>query len=361
MKNLFLIICAFSLSFMGFGQCQADFTTSINGGTATFTNMSTGSNLGYSWYFGDGNSSSLSNPSHTYTSTGLYNVCLTIYSLDSLGNCQQTYCDSIYVVADSTTANCNASANVTSNNGSITGINTSTGGSFYTWEVLEWNWTPIYSTSSTNLNYTPNTPGLYNICIVAYDSLQIICDSVCYNIWVDSTFNTGCDASASFDVNANGTITGTATSSGAYDFYWAVFDSNGTTELYNSSTNPMSYNPGSPGNYLICLTTYDSLQMLCDSTCYTVTTDSTAGLNSLEQITLNAYPNPANDVINVNTSEGNMAVITLINISGAIVREVAVTDEITQIELQNLPQGMYFIHALGREGQQLSSCKIIKR
>jgi len=260
---------------MAYGQCQANYTFSTNGATVAFTNTSTGSNLGYSWYFGDGNSSSLSDPTHTFASTGLYLTCLTVYSLDSLGTCQQTFCDSIYVVADST--------------------------------------------------------------------------------------STGCDAGASFDVNPNGTITGTATSPNAYSFYWAVLDNTGTNLLYSSGTNPMSYNPGSPGVYIVCLTTYDSLQMLCDSTCYTVATDSTAGLNSLEQITLNVYPNPANDVININTSEGSISAITLLNISGAIVREVAVTDEITQIELQNLPQGMYFIHALGREGQQLSSCKIIKR
>jgi PKD repeat protein len=275
MKNLFLLISAVSINLMAYGQCQANFTSSMNGATVAFTNTSVGSNVWYSWSFGDGGSSTLSNPNHTYASTGLYNVCLTIYALDSLSNCQQNFCDSLYVMADSTSSSC--------------------------------------------------------------------------------------DAGASFDVNLNGTITGTATSPNAYSFYWSVFDNSGTTLLYDTWTNPMSYNPGSPGVYLVCLTTWDSLQMLCDSACYTVATDSTAGLNSLEQITLNVYPNPANDFININTSEGNISTITLLNISGTIVREAVVREAITQIELQNLPQGMYFVHALGREGQQLSSCKIIKR
>jgi len=47
----------------------------------------------YLWDFGDGNKSNQRNPSHGYTSFGLFNVCLTI--TDSAGSCTSTYCDSI--------------------------------------------------------------------------------------------------------------------------------------------------------------------------------------------------------------------------------------------------------------------------
>lgn len=47
------------------------------------------------WDFGDGDSSFLKNPSHTYADTGYYEVCLTI--TDSLDNCTDTYCEIIYV------------------------------------------------------------------------------------------------------------------------------------------------------------------------------------------------------------------------------------------------------------------------
>ena len=50
----------------------------------------------YSWDFGDGSSSTQSNPSHTYADSGLYVVCLTI--TDTIhGGCTDTYCDSIHV------------------------------------------------------------------------------------------------------------------------------------------------------------------------------------------------------------------------------------------------------------------------
>ncbi len=51
------------------------------------------SNTQFTWTFGDGGSSNLKNPSHTYNSFGLFNLCLTIF--DSANNCNSTYCDSI--------------------------------------------------------------------------------------------------------------------------------------------------------------------------------------------------------------------------------------------------------------------------
>jgi PKD repeat protein len=56
----------------------ANFSESISGNTATFTNLSTSItiSLNYSWNFGDGNTSSIANPSHTYTTSGTYTITL---------------------------------------------------------------------------------------------------------------------------------------------------------------------------------------------------------------------------------------------------------------------------------------------
>lgn len=56
----------------------ADFTSNTVIDVTTFTNASIGSGLTYSWNFGDGNTSSLANPTHTYTANGTYNVVLII-------------------------------------------------------------------------------------------------------------------------------------------------------------------------------------------------------------------------------------------------------------------------------------------
>jgi PKD repeat protein len=56
----------------------ANFSETIAGFTATFTNLSTSINntLIYFWDFGDGNTSSIQNPSHTYTTSGTYTITL---------------------------------------------------------------------------------------------------------------------------------------------------------------------------------------------------------------------------------------------------------------------------------------------
>jgi PKD repeat protein len=51
------------------------FTYTQNGNTFTFTNTSTGATT-YLWHFGDGNSSNLTNPVHTYLTNGAYVVTL---------------------------------------------------------------------------------------------------------------------------------------------------------------------------------------------------------------------------------------------------------------------------------------------
>jgi hypothetical protein len=59
----------------------ANFSYSINGNSVTFTNTSssnTNSPLNYFWDFGDGNTSVLVNPSHTYASVGIYSVNLIV-------------------------------------------------------------------------------------------------------------------------------------------------------------------------------------------------------------------------------------------------------------------------------------------
>jgi hypothetical protein len=54
---------------------------------------SSSDSLSYNWDFGDGNTSTLSAPNHTYSSIGMYTVCLTVSS----GTCSDTYCETAYV------------------------------------------------------------------------------------------------------------------------------------------------------------------------------------------------------------------------------------------------------------------------
>ena len=59
----------------------ANWTPSIAGLDVDFTDASTdadGAVAGWAWDFGDGNTSTLQNPSHTYAGAGTYSVTLTV-------------------------------------------------------------------------------------------------------------------------------------------------------------------------------------------------------------------------------------------------------------------------------------------
>jgi len=63
------------------GQPVANFTDTVSGLTATFTNSSTdtgGTISTYAWNFGDGGTSTVASPSHTYAASGTYSVSLKV-------------------------------------------------------------------------------------------------------------------------------------------------------------------------------------------------------------------------------------------------------------------------------------------
>jgi hypothetical protein len=72
------------------------FTYTANLCTIQFNDSSVaGGGANYHWDFGDGDTSNLINPAHTYTSSGLYYVCLDI--IDHANICSYEFCDSLYI------------------------------------------------------------------------------------------------------------------------------------------------------------------------------------------------------------------------------------------------------------------------
>ena len=63
-------------------ELEADFSYSANGLTVNFTSTSTGTIQSYLWQFGDGETSSQANPTHTYAEAGTYRVILLVRDSD---------------------------------------------------------------------------------------------------------------------------------------------------------------------------------------------------------------------------------------------------------------------------------------
>ncbi len=92
----------------GGSWCNANFTHTVSTCDVNFTSTSTASSaiVAYYWYFGDGGTSFLANPSHTYSGAGPWTVDLTIVTADS---CSHTYSTSVSTPGCGGGSGCSAS------------------------------------------------------------------------------------------------------------------------------------------------------------------------------------------------------------------------------------------------------------
>jgi PKD repeat protein len=134
----------------------ADKTTITPGETVSFTDESTGNPTSWSWDFGDGNTSTEENPSHTYTSVGTYTVELTV--TNDYGSDTKTKTDYITVVT-SPTANFEADQTTITYGETVNFTDQSTG------NPTSWSWDFADGSTSTQQNpsHTYNSVGTYTV------------------------------------------------------------------------------------------------------------------------------------------------------------------------------------------------------
>ncbi len=131
--------------------------------TVQFTNGSTNA-MAYLWGFGDGGTSTLTNPSHTYTASGTYNVTLIAYDTTACGVASDTsrHLNQITINTSAHAAFPDSSF-VGCNNLTINWGNSSTNGIGYLWSFGDGN-----TSTSGNPQYTYSTPGVYEVSLIAY-------------------------------------------------------------------------------------------------------------------------------------------------------------------------------------------------
>ncbi len=222
--------------------------TAVCEGTATaFTNQTTISNtntISYNWEFGDiytpqNDTSTLQNPTFTYTQQGTYNVQLTAES--SMG-CIKTLNRSIVVlpypvVAFTITDNCQDSTLAFTNTSSVS----PTAGITYNWN---------FNNGQTSTQVLPthnyNTPGFYNVSLTATSNGCVTIDNATIEIYPNPV--------ASFTANnacVNNLVSftnGSSIASGSYTSNWELETS------INSSLNNPTHVFATGGNKNVTLT-----------------------------------------------------------------------------------------------------------
>jgi PKD repeat protein len=169
-------------------QCimSANYTVANNGsGNYSFTNTSTGSYSLMDWSFGDGTSSALTNPNHTFLADGNYTVVLAVAdtTIQTGSSCIDYYYTTINVSGVPAPLQCNSGfvmyPDTTSNN--ITVVNSATGSNL----TYLWNFGDGTSNSVLqNPNHTYTGTGPYYLCLTVNDGagcIDMFCDSIGVN------------------------------------------------------------------------------------------------------------------------------------------------------------------------------------
>ena len=231
-------------------SCDAYFYYGAPGTVANaFTDLSYAATpiVAWNWSFGDGTSSSLQNPVHSYNAFGWYNVCLTIVAADS---CTSTYCEDIYYGGTSTFCSAGYYYMSPGPTGSFLEVAFAdiSSGNIIAWD---WDFGDGSSSSVQNPTHIYGNPGMYMVCLDIFTS-DSCSSSWCDYVYVDSLINPpGCDAYFYYGVNPGAPL-------GFYDASWASTPIIGWLWSFGDGTSSTDQNPvhayNAFGWYNVCLT-----------------------------------------------------------------------------------------------------------
>lgn len=222
----------------------ADTTSTCGTKTVSFTNNTTPGAPGavsYFWDFGDGDSSTAVNPTHTYTYAGNFAVSLVVVNSNG---CTSTLTKNNYIkvlpkpvasFAANSTSSCNAPFQVTFTNNSTNGVS-------YAWNFGDGN-----TSTSTNPSNTYTSPGTYNVRLVVTGSNGCK-DTLTRNSYiVIGQVNANFTNSSPVCVGQNVTFTNTTTPGAGISRLWN-FGNGGT----DTAVNPV-YKYNTAGTYTVTL------------------------------------------------------------------------------------------------------------
>lgn len=214
---------------------NAGFTSNVNGLNASFSNTSTNA-TSYAWDFGDGGNSTDANPTHAYTSDGVYTVVLS--ATNACGTVTSTQTVTIVTVPISafsanTTSGC-APLSVQFNNLSSS-------------NATAWAWSFPGGSPSTSNQQNPTvtyaSPGTYSVTLIAANSAGS--DTTTLNNYI--TANAGPTAGFTSSVNSFD-VSFTNTSTNATSYAWTFGDGGSST-----NANP-THTYSADGTYTVSMT-----------------------------------------------------------------------------------------------------------
>lgn len=376
-------------------------TTLCIGNSVNFSDLTTGSPTGWSWNFGDGNSSTSQNPSHTYNTAGTYTVSLTVTNATS----SDSYSINSYITVNALPSTAATPTGTTSLCQDAPNTNFTTSGASnansYVWSISPSgagtisgggttgtvNWNASFASTATISVYGVNSCGNG----VSSNALTVTVNPLPAQPTISANGNQLTSSAANtYQWYFNGGIISGATSqtyiaTQSGNYYIVVTNSNGCS----STSAPYSYNvttaqPFVPevvataGDYFVygsvsleysigevVIETYTGTQTLITQgfhqAKYVITMISEI---ASDDYSISVYPNPTSDNITIDISAragGNLK-LKLFDAQGKLlINEKVKSEEKTKIiNLQTFSKGVYLLNIYNDQDKQIKSYKIEK-
>lgn len=309
----------------------AAFSYDVDGFTVAFANMSTASET-YSWNLGDGSTSSVANPTHTFEASGVYQV-----TLEASGTCGVSSTTVEVLVGVPPSADFEVGSNTGCVPYEVQFTNTSSDNTdTYLWAFSGGN--PAMS-SDKNPQVTYSEPGSYHVVLIAYN--QVGSDTIVKEDVV-IVVDTLKDVESSVDLGDTFTINCMAEATGANGYLWDFGDGTSSAEQ-NPTHTYEGYGAYTVGLQIrgVCDTVYREFVIQLDDT----------DVEDLGEYGILMYPNPVMDgVLNVEIDHAYQGTAEL-KIYDAIGRCLK-TDRLSYsklnhaVDIQSLTSGLYIVEVM---------------
>lgn len=288
--------------------------------SSIFSNQSsinTGSIITYEWNFGNGNSSSLLNPSHLYTTDGNYNVQLIVTSNN---NCKDTVIlpHTIYPIP-TTEAGLDTVLNCLITSIELDGSSSSAGMNYdYLWSTVDGNFT----TSVTNDSVTINETGWYYLTVTDNSNNCYTSDSTLVRIdTLKPNFDIGTDNILTCE---HPSITLNAINNQTGNFTYSWITNGGNIVSGNNTLSPEINQVG-----LYYLTVLNTTNQCLSNDSLTITIDTIHPIVSVGADTLINCINPSIYLSGFGSSTGNFSYLWQSNIGNILSGNTTLVPEIS--------------------------------
>jgi PKD repeat protein/photosystem II stability/assembly factor-like uncharacterized protein len=336
-------------------DCQADFAYSIDHSTKSIivNSFSLGNNLtDYIYYFDDGQYAYNANSTHTYSTAGNYNVCLTVYS--SSTGCSNTKCKQF--VVDTAGYKCQSHFVYTVDSASkqVTFYNTSKNNA-----QNDWDFGDNGISTLENPNHIYSADGHYLTRLIVQNSG---CKDMYQEIVNVNTSSASLYSGFGYLLDNNYGKAGSfpvkffAASAGVPAKY--VWDFGDGTK--DSLSNQPMHDYANSGQYNVCLTVSDPVAGLTYNVCRNLVI---SGINSFENDALfKIFPNPTSNefLLKLDSYVGSSFEIQILNNVGEEIFNTILHEDELLVNTSTFEAGIYFVKLQNRNQTSVRKLLIIR-